>query len=49
MPIKPSVRPVTPLAKGASVVPVRPTAYCRRWTGKNDQTTLVLNGIPKEL
>jgi hypothetical protein len=30
MPIKQSVRPVTPLAKNASVAPVRPAAYRQR-------------------
>jgi len=30
MPIKLSVRPVTPLAQDASVAPVRPAAYRRR-------------------
>jgi hypothetical protein len=29
-----TVRPVTPLAQGASVAPVRPARYRERWTDK---------------
>jgi hypothetical protein len=32
--INATVRPVTPLAKSASVAPVRPARYALRWTDK---------------
>src|SRR5262245_49534830 len=37
MPMKPSVRPVTPLAF-ASIAPARPAAYCRRWADKRKRS-----------
>ncbi len=42
MPIKLSVRPVTPLAEGASVAPVRPTAYRRRCADKTMSQRLTM-------
>ena len=38
-----TVRPVTPLAKSASVAPVRPARYALRWTDKNHPAFLSVN------